>query len=541
MKKNKPHILLLLLGSFLMHFSCIGDFERYNTNGAGFDDETKKQDYNFYGIPLGVVQQGIYFNYDWGGGKNWPFQIMQNLSADMFCGYMHNYKAHNGGRNNSTYNMMDGWNGSFWENTYGYIMPSVVAAHNINKDINPGFDGITSILKVELMHRVTDIYGPIIYTKFGDKLGSMPDTQEEAYTAFFADLDEGISLIEKHLSTTGGLENFEKFDILMPVGKKNYAQWIRFANSLRLRLAVRIAMANPSLAATQAQKALTHSGGLLESYDETVAVSTASGYGNPLGEINKVWNEVSLNANMESIMGGYDDPRLGKYFQPATATSETGESLGVIPYKGTFKGIRQGTGFNHPNYFGCSKSTITQTTDAILMTAAEVWFLRAEAALRGWSAEAPGECYERGVRTSFAQWNVAGADEYLKSTKQPKDYIDILNSAYDIAAVSTVTPQWEETATNEEKLEKIIVQKWIACYPEGCEAWAEQRRTGYPKLFPVLINDSRDIDSKKGARRLNFLVGIRTANAEQYKALVAALKGEDNCATNLWWDTGKNF
>ncbi len=537
MKNAKIHIMFLLSGVL---FGCTGMFESLNTNNGGFDDEKKKEDYNYYGISLGLVQQGIYYNYDWGSGKNWPFQVMQYLSADMFCGYMHDHKNFNSGRSNSTYNMMDGWNGTFWENVYGYIFPEVQKAENINKKDNRGFFGIALILKVELMHRVSDLYGPIIYTKFGNELGSMPDTQEEAYHAFFKDLDNGIAEIERYTSIND-LENFEKFDILMSAGKRNYRQWIKFANSLRLRLAVRLAMVDPSLASAEARKALSHSGGLLESVDDIVAVSTHSDYSNPLGEINKGWNEVYLNANMESIMDGFKDPRLKKYFLPATAKNDNGELPGVIPYKGTYKGIRQGTGFNHLNYFGCSRSTITQTTDAVLMSAAEIWFLRAEAALRGWSNESVEECYERGIRASFNQWKLDGADEYLENTNRPKNFIDALDPNNDITAMSTVTPKWDDSATNEQKLEKIIVQKWIACYPEGCEAWAEYRRTGYPKLFPVLINDSPVIDTNKGPRRLNFPVGIRTANPIQYNALIEALGGSDHCAKNLWWDTGRNF
>lgn len=539
MSKYSKHIVLLLATASLL-IACTGAFEENNTNKAGFDDESKKQEYNYYGIPLTIVQQGIYFNYDWGGGKNWPFQVMQNLSADMFCGYMHDYKNHNGGRSNTTYNMMDGWNGAFWDNTYGYILPEIQKAEQRNENINHGFFGVSKILKVELMHRVADIYGPIVYTKFGDKVGSMPDTQQEAYMAFFEDLDQALVSISQHIEEMG-IENFEKFDMLMPRDRRTYAQWIKFANSLRLRLAIRIAMADSETAQVQARKALTHPEGLLENATDLVAVSTNSGYGNPLGEINIAWKEVCLNASMESIMGGYDDPRLSKYFQPATATNETGEIPGVIPYKGTYKGIRQGTGFNHANYFGHSRATIKQDTDAILMTAAEVWFLRAEAALRGWTTENAAECYETGVRTSFAQWNAIDVNEYLESTAQPKDFIDALEPAYNIAAVSTITPCWSESATAEEKLERIITQKWIAMFPEGCEAWAEYRRTGYPRLFPVLVNDNQHIDKALGPRRLNFSVGIRTANPEQYNALVTDLAGADNCATRLWWDVGRNF
>ena len=73
----------------LLLFSCTGKFEEYNTDNTGFTDEQKTYDYNTFGVWLKVVQMGIYFNYDWGSGKNWHFQTMQNLNADMFSGYMH--------------------------------------------------------------------------------------------------------------------------------------------------------------------------------------------------------------------------------------------------------------------------------------------------------------------------------------------------------------------------------------------------------------------------------------------------------------------
>lgn len=539
MKKIYRYLAVILAGGLVGLSACTGHFESFNTNEVGFPDDLKEQEFNKYGMPLRIVQQGIYFNYDWGGGKNWTFQVMQNLGADMFCGYFHDFNPFIEGRGNTTYNMQDGWNGSFWENTYGYILPEIRKSEEMTEESYPSFYGITCILKVELMHRVADLYGPIVYTQFGKKTGSMPDTQAEAYRAFFKDLDTGIRNIRMYMEVNPGVENFAKFDILMPQGKRTYAGWIRFANSLRLRLAVRIAMADPVLAEAEARKALSDPAGLLEEDDEIVAVSTVgTGYNNPLGEISQSWGEAILNANLESYMVGYKDPRLPRYFDKAAG----GAGVELFPVKDTFKGIRQGTGFNHKNYAGHSRSTIRQSSDAVLMTAAEVWFLRAEAALRNWSADDPRACYENGVRASFAQWSAGDVTAYLKSTRTPVGYKDAFNSAYDIQAVGTVSPAWDDAASREEKLEKIITQKWIACYPEGCEAWAEQRRTGYPRLFPVEVNDSRgQIDSRLGPRRLNFHVGIQTANPEQYAALKTALAGPDNCGTRLWWDTGRNF
>lgn len=128
-------------------------------------------DYNEHGIRLGVIQQGIYFNYDYGKGKNWPFQLTQNLNADMFSGYMHDGKPLNGGSHNSDYNLQDGWNSAMWGHTYSYIFPQIYQSENATREKHPGFFGVTKILKVEVMHalRITMvlsfIHGLLILTQ----------------------------------------------------------------------------------------------------------------------------------------------------------------------------------------------------------------------------------------------------------------------------------------------------------------------------------------------------------------------------------------
>ena len=176
------------------------------------------------------------------------------------------------------------------------------------------------------------------------------------------------------------------------------------------------------------------------------------------------------------------------------------------------------------------------------MTASEVWFLRAEAALRGWTDEDEEACYRNGVTTSFHQWGIYGVEDYLKSELTASDFIDTYDEENNIEARCKVTPKWNPQDDKETKLEKIITQKWIAMFPEGCEAWAEQRRTGYPRLFPVRFNHSRSgcIYTEIMVRRLNFPGTLQTEDPEQYSALVKALGGDDHGGTRLWWDTGNN-
>ena len=111
-----------------------------------------------------------------------------------------------------------------------------------------------------------------------------------------------------------------------------------------------------------------------------------------------------------------------------------------------------------------------------------------------------------GVTTSFHQWGIYGVEDYLKSELTASDFIDTYDEENNIEARCKVTPKWNPQDDKETKLEKIITQKWIAMFSEGCEAWAEQRRTGYPRLFPVRFNHSRSgcIDTEIMVRRLNF-------------------------------------
>lgn len=523
--------------------ACTGNFRDLNDDRSGVTDEQLEADNNGLGSRLRIVQQGIYFNYDFGKGKNWPFQLTQNLCADMFSGYMHDPKPLQGGSNNSDYNLQDGWNSAMWQFTYSYIMPEIYRLEQTAMEQMPPFYAITKILKVLVMHRVTDFYGPVIYSRFGSQGGGhLPDSQEEVYGLFFDDLDEADALLVEEVRRRASGSEFAKFDLLLD---GRYVSWLRLANSLRMRLAVRLAVAAPELARAEFRKAAASPYGVIEQSADNAAVTTSGIYTNPLGEINRNWNEAAMSASMESVLTGYGDPRIGKYFEPClsdVAVDENGKSR-RISLAGDYHGIRQGTCFSHNYYASYSRLTVETTTDAVLMTAAEVWFLRAEAALRGWTEEDAESCYRRGVEASFEQWGVTGAEAYLASDATAADYHDPIDPGNDMTARCRVSPRWDANADPETTLERILTQKWIAIYPEGCEAWAEQRRTGYPRLFPVRYNHSRgqSIDTETMIRRLPYPATLETSDPAQYEALVQALGDGDHGGTRLWWDRGRNF
>ena len=547
MKKQIRYIVSLAICS-LFTVACTDNFADMNTEDGAYTPDKQVAD-SKYGNKMyfNTIQRSIYFNDPAPGGTDWTFQTMQNLNVDMYAGYFHDM-ASKFADMNSTYNLNDGWNSSNWIYTYQYGVSAINKSMDANTVCKP-YMALTKIYKVAMLHRLADQYGAILYSDFANYV---PQSQKEVYTAMFADLDEALSLIDE--ATQEGIadeitDNLTKFDILMK-NDKTFAHYAKWANSLRLRLAIRVSNVDAQMADKEGGKALQDPHGLIETNGENVAVhADGSNYKNPLGTIGLSWWEVYMNASMESYLVGYNDPRTNKYFTPAVGGTE-----GLDPsfqarfnYAGAQKGMPQGFNYNVPagsnHYKYHSRSTIQITTDAPLFTAAEMWFLRAEAKLRNITGAdiSAKECYEKGVRLSFEQWGATDADQYLNSDAKPSDYKDVFFEKNDMKAIGTITPKWDESVSNEVKLERIITQKWLALYPEGAEAWAEQRRTGYPLLFKTLTNHSNGtIDTQKMIRRLPFPSSLASSFPDLYQQLVESLGGKDNGGTDVWWSTGRN-
>lgn len=540
--KSIKYISSLLL-TLLIATACTDSFEGMNTEDGAYTSDKQSMDNAANIMYFNTIQRSIYFNDPSAGGTDWTFQIMQNLNVDMFSGYFHDM-ASKFADMNSTYNLNDGWNSSNWNYTYQIGVSAINKSLDVNES-SKHFTALTLIYKVAMMHRLTDQYGTVLYTDF---LNFVPDTQKDAYVAMFADIDRALALLDEAKKEGVDDNLVGKFDILMK-HDKSFSHYAKWANSLRLRLAMRVSNVDAALAKAEASKALTDKNGLLETNLDNVAVhADGDNYKNPLGTIGLGWWEVYMNASMESFLVGYDDPRADKYFTPSYGGVEgLDESFKTrFDYTGKQKGIPQGFNYNVPaecnHYKYHSRATIQITTDAPIMTSAEVWFLRAEAALRGYSSENVKSCYEKGVTLSFEQWGATGVADYLASDATPSDYKDVFFEKNDMKALSTITPKWDDSANNETKLERIITQKWLAIYPEGAEAWAEQRRTGYPQLFKVLTNHSPggSIDTQAMIRRIPFPSSLASSQPALYDQLVKNLNGADNGGTRLWWDAGKN-
>ena len=323
-------------------------------------------------------------------------------------------------------------------------------------------------------------------------------------------------------------------------------KWIKFANSLKLRLAMRIVYANKELAQQMAEDAVKHEGGLITTNDDNAAwnyfvtssnpIYTAVRYNTPAHEADGKTclsgGDSHAAADIICYMNGYNDPRRAKYFTKSEWKDEeyVGMRRGIV--------IPSLTTIGH-KYSGVN---IEPTSALMWMNAAEVAFLRAEGKAV-FNFNMGGEArdfYEEGIRLSFAQWGVDGVNDYLNEKGAPTVYNDPNNGENSYSEpLSTVSVAWPEGEGTEAIQECIIIQKWIANWMIGHEAWSDHRRTGYPKLIPATPEGNRSggVVGNEGAFRMPYPRDEYVNNAVNVSEAVAKyLGGRDNMGQKVWWD-----
>jgi len=503
---------------------CTKNFEDYNTNKHQATEEQMATDDNLFGAFFQQIERSVIIYRD-GKYLDSDYQIMYNLAAETYCGYM----APTLGAVPSTGNFYDkdGWTRSMYVNKFTYGMNAWLLLDETAKEAGLShIVALGNVLKIATMHQVTDYQGPMPYSQVGKTLTPDYDSQESIYRSFLAELDEAISTLEAFESANPGAAIMPDFDI---VYGGNVAKWIRFANSLRLRLAMRCVYADEALAQAEAEKSLASAYGVITDNADNAVVSGVEHH--PLYEINVNFNDADtqMNADMDCYLNGYDDPRT---FKIAKAASD-----------GKFHGVRNGLTTTvwdvYKNKAGKVSAPNATIYNITWINAAEVYFLRAEGALRGWSMGGTAKnLYEEGIRTSFSEWGATGADSYVaNSTAKPAAFVDNSGQNNGTSAPSAITIAWNDNDSFETSLERLMTQKWIAMFPNGCEAWAEYRRTGYPKLLRVVSNMSNGVvDDDLQIRRVPFPISEYSTNPSGVAAGVAALGGLDNSGTKLWWD-----
>lgn len=450
-------------------------------------------------------------------------QYTDCLLGGTYGGYLGESKANDWNNRFSTYNPSQDWIRVLYKDIIPKVLPSLgqIEANTTNEIPL----AVAKIVKVAALHRITDAYGPIPYTQLGadGKLTSPFDSQQTVYVQMIKELDASIATLTEKQSASFNADADKVYE-------GNVVKWIKFANSLKLRLAMRMVYTNYNVEGKTprdiAEEAVKHEVGVMTTNADNAMFTPNE---NPFYKTNYEYSDYRAAADIVSYMKGYNDSRMEKYFTPSTFVD-----------KG-YHGIRIGTGVltNSETSHSYSNMLITLSSKLLWMNAAEVAFLEAEGALRGWDMKGVNaeSYYQKGIILSFEQWGASGVESYLTSERTPSVYVDPAGEFTYQGVPSSITVKWKEiTGFDEENLERIITQKWIANFPLGLESWAEFRRTGYPKLMEVVKNLGTEIKNGKFARRLAYPQDEYFDNKENMPQALQYLQGGDVMSTHVWWD-----
>lgn len=228
----------LLLGGMS---ACTAGYEEMNTNPDKVTDDMLDRDNLRTGGSISAMQMDIIPCSDEGANA---FQRAQNLVGDIFSGYMAASDNWNSSSNNQTYNLrFGGWSDVLFSIAYQNVMPQwkKVSTEQI-KNEEPVTYAIGQVLKIAAMHRVTDAYGPIPYFKFGESLMIPYDSQEKVYESFFNELTEASEILEQYATENPSARPLKGYDL---VYEGDVSKWAKFANTLMLRLAMRVVYVKP--------------------------------------------------------------------------------------------------------------------------------------------------------------------------------------------------------------------------------------------------------------------------------------------------------
>ncbi|PST81690.1 SusD/RagB family nutrient-binding outer membrane lipoprotein [Pedobacter yulinensis] len=390
-------------------------------------------------------------------------------------------------------------NGSFeggWRSFYTQSLADLnVLARLGDEQKNPNYKAAALTLRSWVFLLLTDAYGNIPYTEALDisKLTPKYDDQRTVYLGLLAELKTALATYNAAGPAIQG----------DPVFGGNLGRWSRFANALRLRIALRIADREPELARQAVAEVLAHPAGLPASETETARLPYFSSPNqNPVARIFETRDDYRISKTIVDRLKALNDPRLPVFAnKTATATPEV--------YVGIPNGLTTGDAAN----LGFAKTSkpgdlfTKANAPAIILSWSESLFDRAEAAARGFSTENAASLYQQAITASLQYY---GADA---------------------AAISTYLAQPAVQYDPGNFRKSIGEQKWLSLFGQGLEAYAEWRRLDYPQLAPAVAGV---LDGKIPLRFI-YPGTEQALNKTSYTDAVRR-QGSDALTTRLWFD-----
>lgn len=492
----KQFTYILLLGIILS--SCTKDFQETNTNPNGTPVALPSQ------LMAPALVNTLTFNML--RNRNFNNELMQ-VTVNMSDAEGQVFR----------YDFRSTWSDYLYNGLYSeltnYKDMYTIASDELN--YNKSYMGISLILQSWVYSILTDTYGDIPYFKSNlakDSLIYEPafDAQKDIYLDIFKKLDTANTLLSTGTAIVAASD---------PVYNGDVAKWRKFGNSLYLRLLLRVSAKSDSAVLKIKDIVETNKSSypIMTSNDESAILRwTAVGpYSSPYLSVREQdFRSPGIASFFIDNLAQWNDPRID------IPTYGTGgfNRWGIAPYSGSYQGIPSGyaPGENPVKkcYFYSNTSAVSLMTEpmtGMMMNYAELQFILAEAAAKGWISGSAETYYNAGALNSITQWI-------------PTWPVAITTwlAAADI--------EWLDDETLDQKMEKIHKQKYYALFLTDMQQWFEYRRTGHPTL-------------PKGAglrnngvmpARMTYPVYVQSTNPTNYK-LAIANQGPDEISTSVWW------
>ncbi len=384
----------------------------------------------------------------------------------------------------------------FWTAEYSSIVNLDEIIKLADAQQNANYKGVALVLRSWAFSLLTDAFGDIPYSQaiqIDKYLTPAYDAQKDVYEGILNDLKNAQAALDPNGKAIAG-------DIIY---NNNISLWKKFANSLRLRIALRISDREPEIS-KQVLADIQNEGGSFISSNSEIAelVYLNSPNQNPISNYFDTRDDYRISKTIVDKLIQLHDPRLPIYANKTAAVT-------LQEYVGLPNGLLVGDASN----YGFSKTSkpgdyfTNPHAPAVIISYAEVLFDKAEAAARGFTNENAADLYKQAILASLGQYNISDAD----------------------ATTYVNSPDVQYDATNFKK--SIGIQKWIALFGQGLEAYAEWRRLDYPELQPAVAG------VLNGQIPLRFIYPgtEQSLNGKSYQLAVAD-QGPDLLTTRLWFD-----
>ncbi len=464
-----PVLALLALAS------CTAKFDEMNKPTTGLTAESAQ--------PMYIFGRTLY------NGSSNDHQRNFNLNDDM---YAHYFADGLGWTDYWRYNA--GWGDIYWRDFY----TDRLQEYWLINEITEGQDMYTCV------RAANDIWNVVLWLRVIDRHGDAPYFDAEGnYAAgkgttlpysnvedIYADLIKRLKNDVALLGNTSGQVDFGAYDFLF---QNNWNQWKKFANTLIMRLSMRFANVWDNFK----QDFITASAACFDSPSDYARISCDTGvWGDYYDRTFNDWSNTFTNCDFMDMMNGTNigymtgvvDPRRAFFFLPGTDAATAGNSnwdgypfdyttdnkAKMIKDHGGEKSYARLNMYEKDGFFHYSKAG-NENLSWCYSSYSEALFLKAEAVLRGWISGDAEAIWKAAIKASMDEISTFVTRSGGKAT---------ISTAEADAYIAALPPFG---ANKEMQLRSIMIQKWVALYPNSVEAWAEQRRTGYPDYFSGVL------------------------------------------------------